>query len=254
MDETPNFQRGLKSRHVTLISLGGIIGSSYFLGTGYVFNQLGPSIFLAYILGGLITFITMAALAELTVAVPAHGSFITYITHFISPALACGVGWSYWVSWVVFIPSECLAAGILLNHFSPEVPTYLWTILVGLLVTIVNLMPIKYFGEMEFWLSLIKIALLAGFSILATFIFFGLMGNEKHVIGTEYILGNGGLFPNGYAIFLINMVVLLTNFQGSEIISLSAAESHDPHVTIPKALKTISYRICAFYLAPKPSV
>jgi AAT family amino acid transporter len=250
MEQSNGYQRGLKSRHVSLIALGGIIGSSYFLGTGYVFNQLGPSIFLAYILGGLITYFTMACLAELTVAVPAHGSFITYVSEFISPALACGVGWSYWVSWVVFIPSECLAAGILMHAYVPSVPVYLWTMLFGLFITGVNLLHVKHFGEMEFWLSLIKIGLIAAFSGLAIFIFFGLIGTEHAFIGTTNLLDNGGLFPNGYSIFFISMVVLLANFQGSEIIGLSASESHDPHKSIPSALKKISYRICGCYLLP----
>ncbi len=247
----PPFQRGLKSRHISLIALGGIIGSSYFLGTGYVFHELGPSIFLAYIFGGLITFLTMACLAELTVSVPSHGSFVTYVNQFVSPSLSCGVGWSYWVSWVVFIPSECLAAGILMHHYFPETPVSLWAILVGMLVTLVNLLPVKHFGEMEFWLSIVKIALLVGFSVLAVFIFFGWAGSGKHeIVGERYLLDNGGLFPNGYAIFFINMVVLMTNFQGSEIIGLSASESVNPKKTIVDALKKISYRIIAFYLVP----
>jgi AAT family amino acid transporter len=250
MDEPLNFQRGLKSRHVNLIALGGIIGSAYFLGTGYILNQLGPSIFLAYVLGGIITFITMAALAELTVAVPAHGSFITYVTKFVSPTVACGVGWSYWISWVVFIPSECLAAGILFNHYAPDISVSMWTIFVGLFITIINLAPVKYFGEVELWLSLIKIGLLVGFAILAFFIFFGITGTQKEALDTKYLFDNGGLFPNGYAVFFINMVVLLTNFQGSEIIGLSASESHDPHTSVPNALRKIAYRICFFYLAP----
>lgn len=251
MKNPGTFQRGLKSRHVSLIALSGIIGSSYFLGTGYVFNQIGPSVFLAYILGGLITFLTMACLAELTIATPSHGSFITYVHQFVSPSLACGIGWSYWFSWVVFIPSEFLAAGILLHSYTPEVPVYLWTVLMGLGITLVNILPVKHFGEMEFWLSMVKICLLVGFSVLAIFIFFGVIGSEKHeVIGLKYLLHNGGLFPNGYTILFINMVILINNFQGSEIIGLSAAESHDPHKTIPNALRKISYRICAFYLVP----
>src|SRR5260221_588764 len=100
MDKPLQFQRGLKSRHISLIALGGIIGSSYFLGTGYILNQVGPLAFLAYALGGLITFLTMACLAELSLAVPSSGSFISYAKEFVSPTWACGVGWSYWVSWV----------------------------------------------------------------------------------------------------------------------------------------------------------
>lgn len=244
-----DLQRGLKSRHISLIALGGIIGSSYFLGTGYIVNQVGPCAFLAYILGGVISFITIACLAELAMAIPMPGSFVSYATKFISPSWACGVGWSYWISWVVYIPSECLAAGILMNHFIPEVSEPLWTIAFGLIITIVNLSHVKNFGEIEFWLSLIKIGLLIGFSFAAALILFSLIG-PKVPLGTEYLLGHGGLFPNGYLVFFINMVVLLANFQGSEIIGLSAAEAENPHHAIPSALKKIAFRIMGLYLIP----
>jgi AAT family amino acid transporter len=249
MVQTFGFQRGLKSRHVSMIALGGIIGSSYFLGTGYVLNQIGPSIFLAYILGGVITFLTMACLAELTVAVPAHGSFITYAHQFLSPSLACGIGWSYWISWVVYIPSELLGAGIIMHNYAPEVPIYLWSVLFGILITLVNLTQVKAFGEIEFWLAAVKIVLLLGFAFLAIFIFFGLIGNEKHeIIGDQNV--KDGLFPHGYLIFFINMVILMSNFQGSEIIGMSASESENPKKTIPNSLKKIALRISAFYLLP----
>lgn len=249
--EYPGLQRGLRSRHITLIALGGIIGSAYFLGTGYVVNQLGPGAFLAYILGGIITYLTLACLAELEVSVALQGSFISYASQFVSPSWACGVGWSYWVTWVVYIPSECLAAGIVLNHYIPAVPPYGWAFGLGLIITFMNLIHVKYFGELEFWLALIKIFALVGFSVLAILIFFGLIGSETHTpIGGEYLLDNGGLFPNGIAILFVNMVLLLVNYQGSEIIGLSAAESQNPNVDIPASLKRVTYRIICLYLIP----
>jgi amino acid transporter, AAT family len=147
-----SYKKGLKNRHIHLIALGGIIGSSYFLGTGYIINQVGPSAFLAYALGGLITFLTMACFSELIVAVPKHGSFISYSKMYISSSWACGVGWSYWISWIVYVPSECIAAGILMGHFAPTIPVYLWSILFGFVITFINLLHVKAFGEMEFWL------------------------------------------------------------------------------------------------------
>lgn len=251
MSRIVQFQRGLKSRHVSLIALGGIIGSSYFLGTGYILNQVGPFVFLAYALGGLITYLTMACLTELCVAIPGTGSFISYARHFVSPTWACGVGWSYWVSWVVYIPSECLAAGILMHNFMPHIPIYVWAVLFGIVITLVNLINVKAFGEMEFWLALIKICLLIGFSVLAVLIFFDFIGNQRDVfIGDKYLMNNGNPFPNGFAIFFINMVVLLSNYQGSEIIGLSASEAQNPKKAIPAALKKIVYRIVGFYLIP----
>jgi amino acid transporter, AAT family len=244
-------QRGLKSRHISLIALGGIIGSSYFLGTGYVLHQVGPSAFLAYVLGGLISYFTIACLAELAIAVPISGSFVSYADKFISPSWACGVGWSYWVSWVVYIPSECIAAGIIMNQYVPQVHEFVWAGLFGIIITLSNIIHVKFFGEMEFWLSIIKIVLLIGFSVFAILIFFGFIPTPvHHKIGFEYLLGEGGLFPNGYMILLVNMVVLMSNYQGSEIIGMSAAESHNPKKAIPAALKKISARIVCLYIIP----
>ncbi len=250
MGKSLGFKQGLKSRHVNFIALGGIIGSSYFLGTGYVLNQIGPSAFLAYALGGLITYLTMVCLAELCVHIKGHGSFITYAHQLVSPSFACGVGWSYWINWIVYIPSECIAAGIIIHNYLPQLPIYSWALFFGLVITIINLFHVKAFGEMEFWLSIIKMVLLIGFSLLAVVIFFNVFGTPKQHIGDTFLLKEGGIFPNGYAIFFINMVILLSNFQGSEIIGLAAAESENPQKNIPSALTKVSYRIICLYLIP----
>ena len=250
MSEKITYQRGLKKRHVSLIALGGIIGSSYFLGTGYILNQIGPYTFLAYALGGLITYMTMACLAELTLLDPTHGSFISFSEKYLSKSIASGVGWSYWISWIVYIPSECVAGGILLHYFIPEISVYIWASFLGAIVTVINLIHVKLFGEIEFWLAIVKIGLIVLFSILAIGIFFGLVGNEPTAIGGKYFFPESGPFPHGIAILFINMVILLSNFQGSEIIGLSAAESEHPEETIPSALKKISIRIVGLYLLP----
>ena len=128
------FKRSLKDRHVQFIALGGIIGSGFFLGTGTVVNQVGPAVFLAYILGGIIIYLTMLCLGELAVAIPISGSFIHYTADFISPSFACGVGWSYWISWVVYIPAECLAGGIIMQLFT-GINIYIWAIVFGCTIT-----------------------------------------------------------------------------------------------------------------------
>ncbi len=247
----PKLQRGLKSRHLSMIALGGIIGSSYFLGTGYVLKQVGPAAFLAYILGGFISYLTLACLAELAVSSPSQGSFVNSAARYISPAWACGVGWSYWFNWVIYIPSECIAGGLIMSSFVPEVPTYMWAMLFGAIISWINLSHVKAFGELEFWLSLIKIALLIGFCILAVLIFFGWIGPSTHEpIGTKYIFGDGGLFPNGFLVLFINMVILMANFQGSEIIGLTASESESPKKAIPAALQKVAIRIIGLYVIP----
>ena len=113
--------RGLKNRHLQLISLGGIIGSGYFLGTGYVLEKAGPAAILSYLLGGAIVLCVMLCLAELAVAEPIAGSFVTYARKYIGPTWACGVGWTYWMTWVSYVPSEMIAAGIIMNNFLPQI-------------------------------------------------------------------------------------------------------------------------------------
>ena len=243
--------RGLKARHIELIALGGIIGSCYFLGTGQVVAQVGPAAFLAYILGGVIVYLTMLCMGELAVAIPISGSFIAYANDYISPTVACGTGWSYWLNWVIYIPAECVAAGIIMEALT-GVNGYVWAICFGLLITGINLCRVTLFGEIEFWLALIKIAALIGFVILALFIFFGMIrgAQDSSWIGGQYLFRQGGLLPNGGLSLLTAMVLMLVNYQGSEIIGIAAGESTNPEKTIPKAVSRVCFRILCLYILP----
>ena len=245
------FRRALKDRHVQLIALGGIIGSGYFLGTGAVIHEVGPSVFLAYILGGVIIYLTMLCLGELAVAIPISGSFINYTADFISPSFACGVGWSYWISWVAYIPAECVAGGIIMQHFT-GVNGYAWAVCFGFLITYINMSKVGTFGEIEFWLALIKILALFGFVGLSCLIFFGFIHGSQApgIIGGKFIFDQGGLFPNGKMALLTAMVLLLVNYQGSEIIGLAAGESVDPARMIPSAIRNVTFRILFIYIIP----
>jgi AAT family amino acid transporter len=248
MDE-PKMNRGLKNRHLQLISLGGIIGSGYFLGTGYVLEKAGPAAILAYLLGGAIVLCVMLCLAELAVAKPVSGSFVTYARENISSTWACGVGWAYWLNWIAYVPSEMIAAGIIMNTFIPEVSQLWWAILFGLIVTIINLFHVDKFGESEFWLAIIKIVALVAFSFVSLLICLGAIGDHGF-IGTSILLGSGGFAPNGYWSVILTMVIILVNFQGSEIIGLAAGECENPEKSIPIAVRNVTWRIIALYIIP----
>ncbi|WP_093796192.1 amino acid permease [Sporomusa acidovorans] len=232
-----------------MIALGGIIGSGYFLGSGYVIGKAGPASVLAYLLGGLIVYAVMVCLGELAVARPIAGSFISYTRDYISPAWACGVGWCYWLTWVTYVPSEMIAAGIIMNGFFPVISPMWWAVLFGLAITFINLSRVNLFGEMEFWLALFKIAALLMFCGLAILIFFGIIGGGEF-LGTSVLLSSGGFAPDGYWTVLLTMVIILVNFQGSEIIGLAAAESKEPAKTIPATIRQITVRIISLYILP----
>ncbi|WP_027364382.1 amino acid permease [Desulfotruncus alcoholivorax] len=242
-------KRGLKPRHLQLIALGGIIGSCYFLGTGYVVESTGPAAMFAYLLGGLLVYMVMVCLGELAVHIPISGSFVNYANDFINPTWGCGVGWSYWTTWVTYVPSEMIAAGIIMHTFVPAVPTVYWALFFGLLITIINLTYVGTFGELEFWLALIKIIAIIMFSVIAVLIILGVIGGQPSP-GTSNLLGQGGLFPSGVWAVFLTMVMILVNFQGSEIIGLAAGESQEPEKTIPNAVKNVTYRIIALYVIP----
>ncbi len=241
--------RGLKNRHLQLISLGGVIGSGYFLGTGYVLEKAGPAAVIAYLLGGLIVLCVMLCLAELAVEKPISGSFVTYAREHISPTWACGVGWSYWATWVAYVPSEMIAAGIIMNGFIPEVSQLWWAVFFGLLVTIINLFHVDKFGECESWLSLVKIVALLAFSAVAALICLGAIGSQG-TLGASVLLGSGGFAPNGYWAIGLTMVIILVNFQGTEIIGLAAGECEKPEESIPIAVRNVTWRIIALYIIP----
>ncbi|HGF0778627.1 TPA: amino acid permease, partial [Legionella pneumophila] len=179
------------------------------------------------------------------------GSFVTYTSDFISPTVACGVGWSYWITWVAYIPAECVAGGIIMELFT-GVSGYIWVVCFGLIITYINLAKVDTFGEIEFWLALIKIISLLAFVFLAILIFFGLIhGSEPPgIIGFKYLLGDGGLLPNGAMSLLTAMVLLLVNYQGSEIIGLAAGESENPARMIPHAIRNVTFRILFLYIIP----
>lgn len=245
-------KRGLKDRHVMMIALGGIIGSAFFLGTGSIVQAVGPSAFITYALGGLIVYLVMIALGELAVSIPISGSFVTYASEFISPSWAAGVGWSYVFNWMAYIPAECIAGGIIMQAFYPGTSEWMWAIFFGIVITVVNLSHVKAFGEIEFWLSIVKVMAIMVFCIVAGMIYFGIIPNGQEVgtLGTQHLLGEGGLFPNGGFILLTTMVMLLVNFQGVEIIGLTAGETKDPSKTIPAAVRNITLRVVMLFMVP----
>jgi AAT family amino acid transporter len=242
-------RRDLKPRHLQLIALGGIIGSGYFLGTAEILNSVGPAAVLSYALGGLIVVAVMLCLGELAVAHPISSSFITYARQMISPAWACGVGWSYWLTWVAYVPAEMIAAGIIMESFFPAVDKVWWSLLFGAIITAINLTWVKAFGEAEFWLALIKVLALVLFMTCAVAILFGLTGSAQPR-GATVLLGDGGFFPLGVGAVFITMVLVLVNFQGAEIIGLAAGESENPARSISTAIRNVSWRIVALYVVP----
>jgi AAT family amino acid transporter len=241
-----------------LIVLGGIVGSCYFVGSGYLIQEMGPSAVFGFIVGGIIVFVVMQSLGEMLVNVPRRGSFVAYSAEFLGPLWAVANGWSYWFNWVVYIPSEAVAGGIIMNQIFAGVPGigqvngYVWAVLFLILITFINLAHVESFGFVESVLALMKIFAIIVFTIVAFCIIIGVWG---HPVGMSIISPSGHLkfsdiFVGGWLPMLTYMVVILVNYQGSEIIGLAAAETQNPEVTVPKACIQITWRIIGIFVIP----
>lgn len=249
---TSELKRGIKSWQVSFIGLGGVIGSCYFLGLGALVRDMGPAVIFAFAIVGIIVYGMMIAFAELLVNVPRKGSFISYTNEFLGPTVSVGIGWAFWFNWVCYVPSEAIAAAVVLNALFPGNQA-MYAVGTLLLLTIINLCAVDIFAKIESTLSIIKVCAIILFSVIALGIWLGLWGSEGF-LGSRINFGSGDvfgdLFPNGCAVVLTSMVTVLVTFQGTEIVGLAAAETQNPGIAVPKACRSVSYRIVLLYIVP----
>jgi arginine/ornithine permease len=247
---THELQRTMKTRHLFMISLGGVIGSGLFLGSGYTINQAGPmGAIISYIVGGFIMFLTMLCLGELSVAMPVSGSFQTYTTKFIGPGTGFALGWLYWLGWAVTVALELLSAGNQMQRWFPHSPVWMWCLIFGVVLFALNALSARAFGEAEFWFSSIKIFAIIAFIVLGGAAMFGFV----HMKGghTAPFLSNftaHGMLPHGFTALLITMLTVNFSFQGTELIGIAAGESEDPEKTIPKSIRQTVWRTLFFFV------
>ncbi|WP_373688003.1 MULTISPECIES: amino acid permease [Bacillus] len=239
----------MKSRHLFMISLGGVIGTGFFMGTGFTISQAGPvGAILSYLAGGLIMYFTMLCLGELAVAMPVSGSFQTYATKFIGPATGFAVGWIYWLGWAVTAALEFLSAGQLMNRWFPNTSAWIWCLIFCGLLFLLNALSAKAFGEAEFWLSGIKIIVIILFIILGGGAMFGLIdmkGGQPAPFFSNFV--ENGILPNGLSAVFITMITVNFAFQGTELIGIAAGESENPEKTVPRSIKQTVWRTLVFF-------
>lgn len=249
-NSTNELKRTMKTRHLFMISLGGVIGSGLFLGSGYTISEAGPmGAILSYLVGGLIMFLTMLCLGELSVAMPVSGSFQTYTTKFIGPGTGFALGWLYWLGWSVTVALEFLAAGQLMERWFPDVPVWIWSAIFAVVLFSLNALSARAFAETEFWFSSIKILAILLFIVLGGAALFGFIdlkdGQEAPFLSN---FTAHGLLPNGFSALIITMIAVNFSFQGTELIGIAAGESENPEKTIPKSIKQTVWRTLVFFV------
>lgn len=240
--------RGLESRHIQMIALGGTIGVGLFMGSASTIKWTGPSIMLAYAIAGLFIFFIMRSMCEMLYLEPSTGSFATFARNYIHPLAGYLTAWSYWFQWVIVGMSEIIAVGMYMKYWFPNLPAWIPGLIALIILGAANLISVKSFGEFEFWFALIKIVtivlmIIAGLGL----IFFGL-GNGGHAIGLSNLWKNGGFFTGGLKGFFFALSLVVASYQGVELIGITAGEAKNPTKTLTKAIKTIIWRILIFYI------
>ncbi|MFD0711602.1 amino acid permease [Paenibacillus sp. GCM10027626] len=246
--DAPQLHRGLEQRHITLMSLGAAIGVGLFLGSASAIKLAGPGILLAYALGGAAMFFIMRALGEMAIHNPVAGSFSRYARDYIKPVFGYLTGWNYWFLWVITCMAEITAVGIYMEFWFPDMPRWIWALAALLVMTAVNLIAVKLYGELEFWFALIKIVtiiLMIGLGI--AMIVFGL-GNGGEPLGISNLWQHGGIFANGFYGLLMAMPMVLFAYLGIEMIGVTAGEVQNPKKSLSKAIDTVFWRILLFYV------
>lgn len=254
--------RGISETQITWVTLGGIIGSCYFLGAGLVLEELGALAPVAFAAAGIIVFAVMQAMCELQVNVPRTSSFVGYSKEFLGNPIACGIGVTYVLNWMFYIPSEAVAGGTIANMFVPTVSTNIFAVLFLALILGLNLVKVANFSKVETVLAIAKVLAIILFCIFAVFAIFGIMTNpvglsilKPELAEKTAMMGVGAI---GVLIFAGQMLmlmmaqtpILLVNYQGSEIIGLAASETQNPSESIPKAAKNTAYRIVGMFVLP----
>lgn len=228
-------QRSMKSRHLFMIALGGVIGTGLFLGSGFTISQAGPlGAIAAYIIGGFLMYLVMLCLGELAVAMPVAGSFQAYATKFLGPSTGFMIGWLYWFSWANTVGLELTSAGILMQRWLPSVPIWIWCLVFGIVIFLINALSVRSFAEMEFWFSSIKVAAIILFIVIGGAAVFGLIdfkgGQETPFLSN--FMTDRGLFPNGVLAVMFTLVMVNFSFQGTELVGIAAGESESPFVAV----------------------
>lgn len=237
----------LKIRHISMISIAGVIGAGLFIGSGAVINASGPGAILSYAFAGAIVVLVMRMLGEMAAAHPTSGSFSTYASDAIGPWAGFTIGWLYWFFWVVVIAIEAIAGAAIMQYWIPDFPLWLMALILTVLLTLTNLFSVKSFGEFEYWFSLIKVISIGLFLVLGLCVIFGWYPGVG-APGTANLLGAGGFVPTGFGSVLLGITVVIFSFMGTEIVAIAAGESDHPGKAVRIATNSVIWRILIFYI------
>jgi GABA permease len=245
-EEDTGLKRSLQRRHMTMISLGGVIGAGLFVGSGAVMNQTGPAAVLSYLLAGALIVLVMRMLGEMAVANPTIGSFIEYCRTALGPRAGFTIGWLYWWFWAIVLAIEAVAGATIMQRWLPGVPVWVMSLAVMILLTGTNLVSVKSYGEFEFWFASIKVAAIVVFIVIAAGYLLGIGAGDSP--GLSNLTAHDGFAPKGGATILSGVVIVIFAFVGAEIVTIAAAEANEPERAVARATNQVVARVLVFYV------
>ncbi|RIP08553.1 amino acid permease [Staphylococcus gallinarum] len=242
-----HLQRGLSNRHIQLIAIGGAIGTGLFLGSGQTISLTGSSIIFTYLIIGVVLFMFMRGLGELLLSNSRYKSFVDIANDQLGPYAGFLIGWTYWMSWITSSMSDLTAMGSYVSYWSSNIPNWLTILFIVLLLMAFNSLGSNLFGEIEFWFSMIKLITIIVLIVVGlAFIILGFKTNHSTASFTN--LYDNGVFTHGAYGFLMSFQMAVYSFIGIELIGVTAGETKNPNVSIPRAVNSVPIRILLFYI------
>jgi len=242
-----DLQRGLKRRHLTMISIGGTIGTGLFLASGNVVSNAGalggP---IAFLVIGILVFVLMKGLGEMSTFMPIPGAYTTYSGLFVHPVLGFMVGWNLYINGFLGLGAEIVGGGMILNQFFPSTSTFIFCLCISAIILFLNLIDVKSYGEAEYWFAGIKVLAIIVFLIIGVLMIFGVIGEQGFIGFSNW--NSESMFPNGLTAVIIMMTGVVWSYLGVETVVSAAGEAENPQKNVPRAINTIFLRILIFYV------
>ncbi|WP_175935227.1 amino acid permease [Corynebacterium sp. Marseille-P4321] len=240
--------RGLTHRHIHFIALGSAIGTGLFYGSAGAIQAAGPSVLLVYLLGGAVVYFMLRALGEMSVRNPIRGSFAVYCRKYLGGLGGYITGWMFAFEMMIVCLADLTAIGIYMKFWFPDTAAWVWIAVTLLIIGAANLATVRWFGELEFAFTIIKVTAVMAMILGGAAILVFNLGQQPEMTGISNLWNDGGFFPNGIQGMIASFILVLFAFGGTEIIGVAGAEAEDPKRSIPKAVNTVPLRILLFYV------
>ena len=240
----------MAARHITMIALGGAIGAGLFKGSSSAIAAAGPSVLIAYFIGGIVLYFVMKSLEKLVLSSKDPHGLSGLVQPYVGNHTADFTDWVYWSMWMINIIAEAVAAASFLQLWFANVPTWVFVLIIALLTSLINLFSVALFAETEYWLAFIKI------SVVILLIIFGVFLVAKQIFDTNLVTtfsgmtAHGGFAPHGFKGVINSLLIVIYSYGGSELIAITVSETEDPKRAIPKAIRGVIGRIISFYIIP----